>query len=492
MSVTIKKEFGNIQRKPDLTSLVYGKVPPQAPEFEEAVLGACMLEREAFEETIAILPTEDCFYVDAHQKIFLAMKELYSAGGAIDLLTVTEQLRKAKSLELIGGAYKLTMLTSSVISSAHVVTHSRIIMEKYIQRELIRVCGCVISSAYEDSTDVFDLMDQLHVEYSAITELVTGGADDTVGKVFIKVVQDIDFQRKNHSVLTGIDTGLSKLNAITNGWQNTDLIIIGGRPSKGKTALGLNLALNAAISEIVQKRNVGIFSLEMGNKQLVQRLCATVTKIPFEFILNGRVTEEQFILLNQYTTYFSNLPIRVDDKTFSFLQISAKARKWKKKYNIQLIVIDYLQLIRGEKSKNGNREQEISSISRGLKLLAKELEIPIILLSQLNRGVETRKPPEPVLSDLRESGAIEQDADIVMFPWHELNENNEYKNWITVAKNRNGTLDKLEVSFIGGIQKWQEVEFIDSQFREMRSRDNPRSGIRTVLPPEIEDEEAPF
>lgn len=473
---------------------MYGKLPPQSPEMEEAVIGACLIEKEAVEEVISILPNEHCFYVPAHQCIFMCIKELYVEGAPIDILTVSARLTKNEMLEKVGGLYSLMNLSHSVISGAHVADHSRIIMEKYMQRELIRLCGDIIGKAYDDSSDVFDLLDDLHVQYTALTELITGGSDYTVGKVFIDVVKDIDFQRNNHSELTGVDTGFSELNVMTSGWQNTDLIIIGGRPSKGKTALGLNLALNAAISEIVKKRNVGVFSLEMGNKQLLQRMASTITKIPFGFIRNGRVTEEQFLTLGEYVNYFSKLPIRVDDKTFSFLQICAKARKWKKKYNIGLLVIDYLQLIRGEKAKNGNRETEISSISRGFKLLAKELEIPIILLSQLNRGVETRKPPEPMLSDLRESGAIEQDADIVMFPWHDLDPmDGRYVNYISVAKNRNGTLGKMEVVFVGGIQKWQDKEITES-FSLERHESNPRSGIRTSMTftPPVIDEDAPF
>lgn len=496
MSTSIKKDFSTNRDRTSLSPLVYGKIPPQATDLEEAVLGACMLERESFEEVIAILPTEDCFYVDAHQKIYRAMKELYSSGSAIDLLTITEHLRKGKDLELIGGAYFLSRLTMSVMSSAHVQDHSRIVMEKYIQRELIKVCGSIVSMAYDDSTDAFELMDDLHAQYNTITELVTGGTDDTVGKVYGKIIDNIDFQRKNHSVLTGVDTGFSELNDMTSGWQETDLIIVGGRPSKGKTALGLNFALNAAITEIVNKRAVGIFSLEMENSQLLQRMASTVTKTPFENIRTGRVSDEEFATLNQYTTFFSKLPIRIDDKTFSLLQICAKARKWKKKFGIGLIIIDYLQLIKGEKNKSGNREQEISSISRGLKMLAKELSIPIILLSQLNRGVESRKPPEPMLSDLRESGAIEQDADLVLFPWHELDEFGSYKNNITIAKSRNGKTGKIEVVFVGGIQQWQDKNRMEPKYEEMRKYDNPRSGIRSVLPNERADEgpteDAPF
>jgi len=488
----MENSFDKSKVKPKINSLIYGKVPPQATDLEAAVLGACMLERNSFEEVIGILPKGECFYAPAHQTIYDCMKNLYSLGHAVDLLTITEQLRKDGTLEIIGGAYALTRITMAVLSSAHIVTHSRIVLEKHMQREIIRICGEVVNAAYEDSTDVFELIDTLHTEYTKVTDLVSGGTDYAVGSIFREVVKDIDFQRNNHFVLTGVDTGFIELNAMTNGWQNTDLIIIGGRPSKGKTALGLNLALNAAISEIVEKKNVGIFSLEMGSKQLLQRMVSTVTKIPFEFVRNGKVTEEQFNKLNYYTDYFSKLPIRMDDKTFSFMQICAKARQWKKKYKIQLLVIDYLQLIKGEKgNKNGNREQEIAGITRGLKMLAKELDLPIILLSQLNRNAETRKPPEPQLSDLRESGAIEQDADIVVFPWHDLDEFGEYKNYITIAKNRNGTLGKLEVLFVGGIQQWQNKELIDD-FADMRKNDNPRSGIRNSSSSSFVDEDAPF
>lgn len=494
---TIKNDFG---KKPQLSTLAYGRIPPQAPDLEEAVIGACMLERESFEEVVAVLPNEDCFYVDAHQKIFKAMKALFVSGRAVDLLTITEELRKNNDLELVGGAYYLTRLTMTVLSSAHVVDHSRIIMEKHIQRELIRSCGEILNAAYEDSTDVFELMDDLHSKYNKITELVTGGTDNTVGNIYKQVVENIDSQRKNHSALTGIDTGFVELNEMTSGWQDSDLIIIGARPSKGKTALGLNLALNASISEIVNKRAVGIFSLEMASAQLLQRMTSTVTKIPFDNIRTGKVSDEEFDTLGRYSTYFSQLPIRIDDKTLSILQICARARKWKKKFNIGMIVIDYLQLIKGERTKNGNREQEIASITRDLKQLAKELSIPVILLAQLNRDVEKRTPPEPMLSDLRESGAIEQDADIVLFPWHEVEAvGGDYRNWISIAKNRNGKTGKIEVKFLGGIQKWVNKEDMFDQFKDMedmRRRDNPQSGIRQHFQPsqnpDIIDEEAPF
>lgn len=482
-----------MREKPALiTNLIYGKVPPQATDLEEAVLGACMLERETFEDVLSILPTEDCFYMDAHQKIYLAMKELFISGKVVDLLTITEELRKNTHLEIVGGAYYLTRLTMSVLSSAHAVDHSKIIMEKHIQRELIRMCGDIITQAYDDSTDAFELMDDLHAKYNKITELVSVGADDSVGVIYRTVLENIELQRKNKSILTGVDTGLEELNAMTSGWQNGDLIIVGARPSKGKTALALNLALNAAITEIVNKRPAGIFSLEMSNNQLLQRMASSVMKINFEDIRTGRMTDEEFITLNEYVNYFAKLPIRIDDKTINLLQICAKARKWKKKYDVGIIIIDYLQLVKGEKSRNGNREQEISSISRTLKQLAKELELPVVLLSQLNRNVESRKPPEPMLSDLRESGAIEQDADIVLFPWHDVSAEGVYSNYITVAKNRNGRTGKAEVIFLGGFQQWQNKEVIKQEWEDMRSRDNPRSGIRSVLPVEIIDEEAPF
>lgn len=488
MSLNIKKDFGETRRRPDLTTLVYGKVPPQAPDFEEAVLGACLLERETYNDICGIIYSPDCFYVDAHQKIWQAMGGCVATGNPVDLLTVTEFLSKANDLELIGGAYYLTKLTMSVNSSAHAESHARFIVEKFIQRELIRVCGTVIGAAYEDSTDVFELYEQLESDLLAIMKNIGGAGDASIGSLFLKVLGELDVQRKNKSALTGIDTGIYELNDITCGWQKSDLIIIGGRPGKGKTALGLNLALSAAVSNLSKGVPVGIFSLEMGATQLVKRIVSTVTKIPFDKVYSGNLTDGEFLSVSQYTKYFNSLPIRISDKTRMWVKIKSQAKKWKEKHNIGLLVIDYLQLMKTTRNKNDNREQEISGITGDCKELAKELDIPIILLSQLNRNVESKSVQEPTPADLRESGAIEQDADMIIFPWHlSFNESR-----ISIAKHRNGKTavgdDALKVKFSGAFQKW-----VGENDTDFSVADNPRSGIvPNYGRVDKQDEDAPF
>lgn len=478
-----------------ITSEKFGRLPPQAPDVERAIVGCCLIEQEAFSRVSAIIPSGDCFYVDAHQKIYKAILSLNKTGYPIDLLTVAEELRKAGELERIGGERYLAQLSDTITSTAHVETHSYMVMEKYFARELIRVSGKAFSAGFEDATDIFDLLDQTKSEIEAITKDIGGAGDAPIGKLFLNMLQEIEYQKNNRTALTGLDTGLFDLNEITNGWQKSDLIIIGARPSKGKTALALNLALSAAISTLVASVPVGIFSLEMGATQLVKRMSSTVTGIDFGKIISGNLTDPEFVTVSQKSKYFNALPIRIADRVYTLLKIEAQAKKWKDKHNIGLIIIDYLQLIKGERQSGANREQEISNISRRLKLLAKDLDVPIILLSQLNRSVESRSgSPEPMPSDLRESGAIEQDADVIIFPWH----SNENKSYISVAKNRNGKTavkeNAIEIVFSGSIQKWMDKSAFEP-FREMTERDNPRAGIRNYYEPDKKpfiDEEAPF
>ena len=477
MAVNIKKEFGSTRsRKPDLTTLVYGKVPPQAPELEEAVLGASMLEKDTFAQVLEIIQSEECFYVDAHQKIYAAMRRLFDKGTPVDLLTITEELRKTNELELIGGAYYLTRLTMSVLSSAHVESHARIVMEKFIQRELIRISGSVISDAYEDSTDVFDLLE-----------------------VLIRTVNEIEENRKKTDDITGVPSGFASLDRLTAGWQKTDLIILAARPSVGKTAFALNLAMNAAMNAGKQFP-VAVFSLEMGAGQIVKRMLSAVTDVSMEAITRGKMAEHEFIQLSQRMGKLAQAKIFLDDQAaLNILELRAKARRLKQKHDIQLIIIDYLQLMQANVDKSGNREQEISKISRDLKALAKELEVPIIALSQLNRSVETRKESKvPQLSDLRESGAIEQDADLVMFlyrpEYHGINndamgETIEGETQIHIAKHRNGSTGMEKVRFIKEYQRFVDME--DNRFDSFGGgnggggnsgggapKDNPQAGIR--------------
>lgn len=473
MAVNIKKEFGNTRsRKPDLTTLVYGKIPPQAPELEEAVLGAIMLEKDKLAEVLEIIQSEDCFYVDANQKIYGAIRRLFDKGMPVDLLTVTEELRKSNELEIVGGAYYITRLTMSVVSSAHVEAHARIVMEKFIQRELIRISGEVIGNAYEDSTDVFDLLDKAESNLYEITDKHLRKNFKSLKEVLVTTVHEIEEAKNKKDDLTGVPSGFTALDKLTSGWQKTDLIILAARPAVGKTAFCLNLAMNASMHS-PDPFPVAFFSLEMGAGQLVKRMLAAVTEVSMDAITKGRMQEHEFVQMTQRMNKLASAPIFLDDQAaLNIFELRAKARRLKQRHDIKMIIIDYLQLMQASIDKGGNREQEISKISRDLKALAKELEVPIIALSQLNRSVETRKESKvPQLSDLRESGAIEQDADMVMFLYRpeyyginndEMGQAIEGETHIHVAKHRNGSTDTVKVRFIKEYQKF--VDLPDNNF----------------------------
>jgi replicative DNA helicase len=462
-----------LQRKKsavDLGTMVYGKVPPQAKDLEEAVLGAIMLEKDAFDSVAEILKPE-CFYVEAHQRLFKAMQGLANKSQPIDILTVAEELRSREELEMVGGPYYVTRLTNMVVSSANIVSHARIILQKFIQRELIRISGEIIGDAYEDSTDVFDLLDDAESKLFEITSNHLRKNFDSIDSVLVKTIQRIEDMRHRNEDITGVPSGFSSLDRVTYGWQQTDLIILAARPAVGKTAFALNLARNAAMS--ASKRTpVAFFSLEMSAGQLVQRILAAESEIWLEKIARGKMEEHEMKqLYARGIQRLSEAPIFIDDTpALNIFELRAKCRRLKNKHNIGLIIIDYLQLMSGTgENRNGNREQEISNISRNLKALAKELGVPIIALSQLSRAVETRKEGNkmPQLSDLRESGAIEQDADMVMFLYrpeyydittNEMGESNRGETHVRIAKHRNGSLETIKLRALLHIQKFTEEE----------------------------------
>ncbi len=498
MAVNIKKDFSGSRsrNKLDTSSLIYGKVPPQATELEEAVLGAIMLEKDKLAEVLEIIQSPDCFYVEANQKIYTAIRSLFDKGMPVDLLTVTEELRKSSELELIGGAYYLTKLTMSVVSSAHVEAHARIVMEKFIQRELIRISSQVIGDAYEDGTDVFDLLDKAESNLYEITDKHLRKNFSSLKDVLVRTVHEIEEAKNRKDDMTGVPTGFTDLDKLTSGWQKTDLIILAARPAVGKTAFSLNLAMNAAMNS-KKPFPVAVFSLEMGAGQIVKRMLSAVTEVNMEAITKGRMQEHEFIQMTQRMNKLAGAPIFLDDQAaLNIFELRAKARRLKQKHDIQLIIIDYLQLMQATIERGGNREQEISKISRDLKALAKELDIPIIALSQLNRSVESRKESKvPQLSDLRESGAIEQDADMVMFLYRpeyygiendEMGQPIEGETHVHVAKHRNGSTDTVKVRFIKEHQKF--VDMPNDDFGgfdgghggggNMPAGDNPQAGIR--------------
>jgi replicative DNA helicase len=460
-----------VRRKPILenSSLMFGKIPPQAKDLEEAILGAIMLEKAAFDTVVEILKPE-CFYVEAHQKIYKAMQGLAIKSLPIDLLTVVEELKFREELDFVGGPYAVTKLTNAVVSSANIEAHARIVLQKFIQRELIRISGEIIGEAYEDSTDVFDMLDLAETKLFEITNNHLRKNFDDIETVLVKTINRIEEMRNRQDEMTGVPTGFPSLDRLTYGWQPTDLIILAARPSVGKTAFALNLARTAALHP-TRPTAVGFFSLEMSSSQLVQRILSAESEIWLEKIARGKLEEHEMKqLYKKGIDKLSKAPIFIDDSAaLNIFELRAKCRRLKNKHNIGIIIIDYLQLMSGSADRNSNREQEISKISRDLKGLAKELQVPIIALSQLSREVEKRKEGNkiPQLSDLRESGAIEQDADMVMFLYrpdyydvttNEMGESNKGETYVKIAKHRNGSLDTIKLKAELHIQRFIEEE----------------------------------
>lgn len=443
----------------------YGKIPPQALDLEEAVLGAIMLEKDAILSVLDILKPE-CFYLDAHQKIFSTAVDLSTSEKPIDLLTITEALRKKELLDEIGGATFISQLTSRVGSAAHLEYHARIVAQKYIQRELIRVSSEIQIKSYDETIDVDDLLDFSERELLNIAEGNIKKETVKINKLIADALHQIEEAGKRDDSLSGVPSGFTAIDRITSGWQRSDLIIIAARPSMGKTALVLSMARNMAVDH---GRPVAFFSLEMSSLQLVNRLIIGETQLPSDKIRNGRLENYEWEQLEYKIKDLEQAPLYIDDTpAISIFELRAKTRRLKQKYDIQAVVIDYLQLMTGPSNSGGSREQEVSSISRSLKSIAKELNIPIIALSQLNRSVEMRSGNKrPQLSDLRESGAIEQDADLVIFihrpEYYGLdvdNDGNSLKGIaeIIVAKHRNGATGDVQLKFIREFAKFTDLE----------------------------------
>jgi replicative DNA helicase len=454
--------------KPNIAATVgldFGKVPPQAIDLEEAVLGAIMLEKDAILQVIDLLKPE-CFYKEENQKIFQAIIDLSSANKAVDLLTVTEELRKKKQLDEVGGPVYITQLTSRVASSAHVEFHARIVAQKHIQRELIRVSSEIQSRAFDEGTDVDDLLDFSEAELFNIAQGNIKKESQKVNVLIKEAIQQMEEASKRADSLIGIPSGFTKLDGMTNGWQNSDLVIIAARPSMGKTAFVLTMARNMAVEH---NRAVAIFSLEMASLQLVNRLIVAETELPSNRIRNGKLADFEWEQLDYKIKKLVDAPIFIDDTpAISVFELRAKARRLKRQHNVDILIIDYLQLMTGTPDTRGNREQEVSTISRSLKGIAKELNIPVIALSQLNRSVEIRSGNKrPQLSDLRESGAIEQDADMVMFIHRpekyglmEDENGNSLRGLaeIILAKHRNGPIGDVLLKFKDEFAKFTELE----------------------------------
>lgn len=469
---TIRAVSKNLQavrkRGDDTNELIYGRVQPQALPLEEAVLGAIMLDKDAFAIVTEIL-RKDSYYLQAHQEIYGVMEDLFGKSQPIDLLTVHEALKKAGTLEEVGGISYLMELTNKVASAANIEFHARIIAQKYIQRELITVSTKIIKDSFDDTKDVFELLDQAEQNLYEITDKNLNTGYEALKSLAIKAQKEIEASAQKGSAMTGVSTGFGELDKMTSGWQPSDLVIIAARPGMGKTAFTLSLAKNAASSG----KGVAVFSLEMSSVQLTQRLISMESEISSTKLRTGQLDEDEWRKLHGAVEKLSDYPIFIDDTpAINIFELRAKCRRLKQNNDISMIIIDYLQLMSGAPNdKRGNREQEISSISRALKGLAKELKVPVLALSQLSRAVESRGGEKrPMLSDLRESGAIEQDADIVTFiyrPGYYGIEESDLDvppdlTEIILAKHRNGGLGTVNLRFIGEFVKF--TDFDDAGF----------------------------
>ena len=470
------KNTGSRQRRRQAAPIdtSYGHLQPQAPDIEKVVLGALMIDKDAFTVVSEIVRPET-FYEPRHQKIFHAIRSLNIQEQPVDIMTVIEQLRKEGSLDDVGGPAYVVELSSRVASSAHIEYHSKILAQKFLARQLISFASKLETEAFDETVDVDELMQRaegglfelsqnnMKKDYSHIDPILM-----EAHKILLKASQ-------NKGGLTGVPTGYNKLDEITSGWQASDLIIIAGRPAMGKTSFALSLAKNIAVD---YQQPIAFFSLEMNNVQLVNRLISNVCQVPGSKLLNGQLTPDEWERLDTNLHKLEGAPVYIDDTPgLSVFELRTKARRLKKEHNISILMIDYLQLMNASGMKFNSRQEEVSTISRSLKGLAKELDIPVIALSQLNRTVETRAGEgidgkRPQLSDLRESGAIEQDADMVLFvhrpEYYHIYEDSNHNDLrgmaqIIIAKHRKGATGDVLLKFQGQYTKFANPEDVPDE-----------------------------
>jgi replicative DNA helicase len=460
-----------------------GKLPPQARELEEAVLGALMLEKDSYSIVGEILKPES-FYDPVHQIIYGAIQGLSMQQKPVDVLTVVEELKRRGELEAAGGPVYIAELSEKVASAAHIEYHARIIAQKYLARELISFSSDVSQNAFDETVDVDDLMQEAEGKLFEISQRNVKKDVIQINPVIKEAMENIQIAANRKDGMSGLPTGFKELDKLTSGWQNSDLVIIAARPAMGKTALVLSMAKNIALD---YQQPIAIFSLEMSNVQLVNRLIVNVCQIKGESIKSGRLSDDEWERLDKNHKLLYNAPIYIDDTpSLSVFELRTKARRLVREHKIRAIIIDYLQLMNASGMNFGSREQEVSMISRSLKGLAKELNIPILALSQLNRGVESRVGTEgkrPQLSDLRESGAIEQDADIVCFihrpEYYRITEDEMGNSLvgiaeIIVAKHRNGPTGIANMRFDGEYARFQNLDdyAVDRNYVELPSKMN--------------------
>lgn len=440
------------------------RIPPQNIEAEQAVLGAMLIEREAISKVAEFLRAEDC-YREAHRLIYNAIIELFNKNDAVDMVTVIEFLRKGDKLESAGGISYITSLTNSVPTAANVLYHARIVEEKALLRQLINAATNIASSGYEGSEEVATILDTAEKTIMAVSSRRMGGEFTPIKSIIFDAFNKIEQLYASKGSITGLSTGFKDLDKLTSGLQPSDLILIAARPSMGKTAFVLNIAQHIGIKE---KKAVAFFSLEMSKEQLVQRMLCAESTIDSQRLRIGELEANDWTKLVSGADRLSAAPIFIDDTAgITVMEMRSKARRLKIEHDLQLIIIDYLQLMQGS-SKGGkgseNRQQEISEISRSLKGLAREIGVPVVALSQLSRSVESRQVKKPMLSDLRESGSLEQDADIVAFLYRDdyYNPDSEQKNIteVIIAKHRNGPVDTVQLFFHKQFTKFSDLSKI--------------------------------
>ena len=480
------------------TQKIDGKLQPQAIELEEAVLGALMIDNESLSDTIDSLQPE-YFYKPDNQKIFEAIINLFNSSKPVDILTVSEELKRMGDLEAVGGMLYISQLTNNVSSSSNTEFHARIIAEKFIKRSLISISNNIIGDAFNDTIDIFDLLNTAEEKLFNVTEGTLRKSYDKMSILIKGALDNIEVLRQKEDGLSGVPSGFTKLDRVTSGWQKSDLVIIAARPGMGKTAFALSMARNIAINH---NKAIGFFSLEMSSEQLVSRLIASEAELSASKLRRGDLKDYEMVQLHEKIKQLSDAQIYIDDTpALTVFELRAKARRLVKNHNVEIIIIDYLQLMSAG-GNAGNREQEISTISRSLKGIAKELKIPVIALSQVNRGVESRTgtgSKRPMLSDLRESGAIEQDADIVTFIYrpeyykiYEWDNGDDSRSQaeIIIAKHRNGALENVRLKFTAEFAKFSDIDYFD----DLSSNIDAESMISTVSSSmnNDDDENTPF
>ncbi|MBB5324108.1 replicative DNA helicase [Anoxybacillus tepidamans] len=449
-----------------MNDLFAERIPPQNIEAEQAVLGAIFLDSSALTLASEILIPED-FYRAAHQKIFHAMLKVVDKGEPVDLVTVTAELADAKTLEEVGGVSYLSELADSVPTAANVEYYARIVEEKSILRRLIRTATSIAQDSYTREDEVDVLLNEAEKKIMEVSQRKHSGTFQNIKDVLVQAYDNIEMLHNRKGEITGIPTGFTELDRMTAGFQRSDLIIVAARPSVGKTAFALNIAQNVATKT---NENVAIFSLEMSAQQLVMRMLCAEGNINAQNLRTGKLTPEDWGKLTMAMGSLSNAGIYIDDTpSIRVSEIRAKCRRLKQESGLGMVLIDYLQLIQGSGRNRENRQQEVSEISRSLKALARELEVPVIALSQLSRSVEQRQDKRPMMSDIRESGSIEQDADIVAFLYRDdyYDKDSENKNIIEIiiAKQRNGPVGTVQLAFIKEYNKFVNLErrFDDTQ-----------------------------